>query len=223
MSTGSHRMYTLKQNTHIPVTLTKYFDGVPFVMDCSPQIGWFCCGIATVDSVSSVELSDAPTRVKDLPVVTKYWVTTWRDVTSQTAWIFNNSAFIISNLSNHLLWPQQKLSLSEQLRGKSCNPVKSYCRKRQASYLIVIHLNNSGPGSSVGIATELWAGRSEIEFRWGRDFPLVQTGPGVHPASCRMGTGYGRGVLLTTHPFLVSRSWKSRAIPLPTLWATPDL
>jgi len=33
----------------------------------------------------------------------------------------------------------------------------------------------------------------------------------------------GRGVLLTTHPFLVPRSWKSRAIPLPTLWATPGL
>ena len=41
-----------------------------------------------------------------------------------------------------------------------------------------------------------------------------------------MGTGsfpmvkYSRGVLLTTHPLLVPRSWKSRAIPLPTLWAT---
>jgi len=39
-----------------------------------------------------------------------------------------------------------------------------------------------------------------------------------------MGTGSfpgvkcGRGVLLTTHPLLVSRSWKSRAVPLPTLW-----
>ena len=60
----------------------------------------------------------------------------------------------------------------------------------------------------------------------GRDFPPVQTGPGAHPASCTMGTGsfpgvnYGRGVLLTTHLLLVSRSWKSRAIPLPTLWVT---
>jgi len=48
----------------------------------------------------------------------------------------------------------------------------------------------------------------------------------AHPACCTMGTGpfpgvnYGRGVLLTTHSLLVSRSWKSRAIPLPTLWAT---
>ena len=42
----------------------------------------------------------------------------------------------------------------------------------------------------------------------------------------RMGTvsfpvvKYGRGVLLTVHPLLVPWSWRSRAIPLPTLWAT---
>jgi len=47
-----------------------------------------------------------------------------------------------------------------------------------------------------------------------------QTGPGAHPASCKMGTGSfpgvksGRGVTLTTHPLLVSWSRKSRAIPL---------
>ena len=85
-----------------------------------------------------------------------------------------------------------------------------------------------GPGSSVGIEIELRAGRSGIESRWGRDFPPVQTSPGAHPA-CKLGTGSfpgvkcGRGVLLTTHPHLVPRSWKSGAIPLPTLWATPGL
>ena len=48
----------------------------------------------------------------------------------------------------------------------------------------------------------------------------------AHPAYCKMGTGSfpgvkcGRGVLLTTHPLLVPRSWKSRAIPLPTLGHT---
>ena len=47
-----------------------------------------------------------------------------------------------------------------------------------------------------------------------------------HQAYSTMPTGsfprvkYGRGVLLTTHPLLVPQSWKSRAIPLPTLWAT---
>ena len=64
---------------------------------------------------------------------------------------------------------------------------------------------------------------SGIEFRRGRDFPPLQTGPGAHPASCKMDTGSfpgvkcGRGLLLTTQPLLVPRSWKSRAIPLPTL------
>jgi len=37
------------------------------------------------------------------------------------------------------------------------------------------------------------------------------------------GVKCGRGVMLTTHPLLVPRSWKSKAIPLPTLWATPGL
>jgi len=85
-----------------------------------------------------------------------------------------------------------------------------------------------GPGTSVGIATELRTGRSGIESRCGRDFPPVQTIPGAHLASCTIGTvsfpgvKCGRGVLLTTHPLLVPRSWKSTAKPLPTLWATPD-
>ena len=60
----------------------------------------------------------------------------------------------------------------------------------------------------------------------GTRFSAVQTGPRAHPASCKMGTGSfpgvkcGRGMLLATHPLLVPRSWKSRAIPLPTLQAT---
>ena len=87
----------------------------------------------------------------------------------------------------------------------------------------------ASPGGSVGIVTELQAGRSGIESWWGRDFPPVQTSPGAHPASCKMGTGSfpgakcSWGMLLTTHPLLVPQSWKSRAIPLPTLWATPGL
>ena len=111
----------------------------------------------------------------------------------------------------------------------------SSCKKllgkyeRKCSCILCNRCYFCGPGSSVGIATELRAGRSGIESRWGRDFPPVQTGPGVHPASCKMGTGSfpglkcGRGVLLTTHPLLVPRSRKSRAIPLPTFWAKPGL
>jgi len=56
-----------------------------------------------------------------------------------------------------------------------------------------------------------------------------ETGPGAHQVFCKMGTvcfagvKCGRGVLLTPNPLLVPRSWNSRAIPLPTLWATPGL
>jgi len=68
-----------------------------------------------------------------------------------------------------------------------------------------------------------------MESRWGRDFPPVQTSPEAHQASCKMSTGSfpgvkcGRGLLLTTHPLLVPLSWKSRAVRLLTLWATPGL
>ena len=85
---------------------------------------------------------------------------------------------------------------------------------------------SDGPGSSVGIATAYGLDGPGIESRWGEIFTPVQTGPGAHPASCTMGTGSfpgvksGRGVTLTTHSLLVPRSWKSRAIPLPTLRTT---
>jgi len=96
-------------------------------------------------------------------------------------------------------------------------------------FLLRVLTIGSGPCSSVGIATELRTGRSGIEFRWGLEFPPVQTGPGAHPASCKMGIGSfprvkcGQGLLLTTHSLLVPRSWKSRATRLPILWATTGL
>jgi len=103
---------------------------------------------------------------------------------------------------------------------------------RVHAHLYVLLYVRCEPGSSIGIETELRAGRSGIEPRWGPDFPPVQTGPGAHPASCKMGemgtvsfpgAKCGRSVLLTTHPLLVPQSWKSRAIPLPNLWPTPGL
>ena len=64
--------------------------------------------------------------------------------------------------------------------------------------------------SSIGIATELPAGRSgdriPLEARFSAP---VQTGPGAHPASSTMGTGSflevktGRSVMLTPHLLLV--------------------
>jgi hypothetical protein len=86
-----------------------------------------------------------------------------------------------------------------------------------------------GPGGSVDIATDYGMDGPRIISRWGRDFLPVQTGPGAHPASYTMATGSfpgvkcGRGVLLTTHPVLAPRSWKSRAIPLPPSGPQPGL
>jgi hypothetical protein len=89
--------------------------------------------------------------------------------------------------------------------------------------ILILTLLWCGSGSSVDIASYYGLDGPGIEFRWGRDFPPVQTGPEAHPASCTMGTGSlpgvkcARGVLLTTHPLLASSSWKSRAIPVPPL------
>jgi len=65
-----------------------------------------------------------------------------------------------------------------------------------------------GPGSSVGIVTELQPGGSGDRIPVDAIFSApVQTGPGAHPASCTIDTGYfrrvksGRGVRLTLHPF----------------------
>ena len=83
-----------------------------------------------------------------------------------------------------------------------------------------------GPGSSVDIATGYGLDGPGIESRRGGIFRPSRTALGAHPASCTMGTGpfmgvkYGRSVLLTTHSLLLPLSWKSRAIPLPTVWAT---
>jgi hypothetical protein len=70
-----------------------------------------------------------------------------------------------------------------------------------------------GPGNSVGIATGYGLDGLGDRIPVGARFSApVQTGPGAHPASCKMGTESlsgvecGRGVALTTHPLLVPMS-----------------
>ena len=123
--------------------------------------------------------------------------------------------------------PSDLRKVSSLQQSRSC--ILKSCPSHLTLLAFITLTMSSSPGSSVGIVTELRTLGSGIESRRGRDFPSVQTGPGAHPASCKMGTGSflgvkcGRGVLLTTHPLLVQRSWKSRAILLPTFLATPWL
>ena len=76
-------------------------------------------------------------------------------------------------------------------------------------------------GKSSRCSEWIQAGRSWDRIPVGARFSsLVQIGPGVHPASCTMGTGsfsVGKkrpGRDATPHHLLVSWSRKSRAIPL---------
>jgi hypothetical protein len=65
-----------------------------------------------------------------------------------------------------------------------------------------------GRDSSVGIATRYGLHGQGIESRWGAKFSApVQTGPGAHPASCKMGSEgkTAGGVALTTHPHVALR------------------
>jgi hypothetical protein len=70
--------------------------------------------------------------------------------------------------------------------------------------------NSRIPQTLQQLATS-WTARDRIPVRAGVSAP-VPTGPGAHPASCKMGTGsfrgvaIGRGVTLTPQPLLVPRS-----------------
>jgi hypothetical protein len=55
-------------------------------------------------------------------------------------------------------------------------------------------IEKHGPGSLVRIATDYELDGPGIESRWGWDFSRTSTGPGAHPASCTMGTGYFPGI-----------------------------
>jgi len=107
-----------------------------------------------------------------------------------------------------------KLIVAFHLFAKA--PQSTLYREVQLFYLFksLAYYGLDGPGSNPGGDEIFGASRPAP----GPTQPPVKWVPGLSP-----GVNCGRGVLLTTHPLLVPRSWKSRAIPLPTLWATPDL
>jgi len=106
------------------------------------------------------------------------------------------------------------------------NGVNLLCR--MAGYLSCTN-SYCGPVSLVGVATDYGLDGPGSNPGGDEIFRPSRPAPGAHPTSRKMstmsfpGVKCGRGVLLTTHSLLVLRSWKSRAIPLPTLWATPGL
>jgi len=85
------------------------------------------------------------------------------------------------------------------------------------------------PGSSVGIVTDYGLDGPGSNPDGDEIFCPSRPALGANPASRTMstrsfpGVKCNRVVMLTTHPFLVLWSWKSRAIPQPNLWATPGL
>ena len=88
-------------------------------------------------------------------------------------------------------------------------------------YCVSYYCYFSGPGSSVGIANDYGLdgpnpGEDEI-FRTCPDRPWGPPSLLYNEYRFFAGVKYGRGVALTPHPLLVPRSWKSRAIPPPTL------
>ena len=70
-----------------------------------------------------------------------------------------------------------------------CSCITKFCFKLPL-YFFMKH-KTSKTYSSVGIATVYWLDGPGIESRWGARLSApVQTGPGAHPASCTIDTGY---------------------------------
>jgi len=84
-------------------------------------------------------------------------------------------------------------SLSPGSPPRPYTPPYPHPYARLVVYIIIIII--TGRDSAVGMVTRYGPGSPEIESRWGARFSApVQTGPGVHPVSYTMGTGFFQGV-----------------------------
>jgi hypothetical protein len=109
--------------------------------------------------------------------------------------------------------------------GYNTIPLRTECEQHKQFCSVLCNKGEAFPilwaGWRCRYTSWLRDGQSGDQIPVGARFSAhVQTGPGVHPASCTMGTGSflevksGRGVTLTPQHLLVPWSWKSRAIPL---------
>ena len=70
---------------------------------------------------------------------------------------------------------------------------KLNCYELLSTQFRPVYNDSSGPGNSVGIATDYGLDGPGSNPGGDEIFPPVHTGPEVHPASCKMGTGFSRG------------------------------
>ena len=153
----------------------------------------------------------------------------WPDTNWNQVWETLKVAPITEHARNE--WYQaihDIISTNVRLQSINVTPTDT-CQRCKATDTLEHRLTNCGEAKLIwnhtktAIATMLRTIPARIPNDW-----LLRPQFKIWPC-CKMGTGSfpglkcGRGVLLTTHPLLVARSWKSRAIPLSTLWATPGL
>jgi len=127
---------------------------------------------------------------------------------------------MLSLLVHHVTSRPEKVNELEY-RNNKCMGHVAHVEELRNTY------KTCGPCSSVGIATDYGLNGPESNPGWNEIFRPSRSALGPTQLPAYLGTGSfpgikcGQGVLLTTHPLLVPRSWKSRVITLSTLWSTP--
>ena len=178
----------------------KHLDVGP-VWNGSSQYKHNCLNRVSVSDTTTPPPADAPQRLPDFEIFRNSFTEVWSRTpvlygVTQRRWVRDSGRFGCTcclHIQGFKVFNTFTMTATRSLHREP--PTRRHCL---ASYdrftFLTIHLWLGGPGSSVGIATELRAGQSGIEYQWGRDFPPVQTDSRAHPASCTMGTGSFPGV-----------------------------